>query len=172
MHQPGFDEILGELANELQVLGYDVNANQLKSSPDAKRALARQLLAHSPVVRNRPVSKKRRWPIGFGPVAVPPGTTITAIASPQILFRGEKLIDTSSTSDENQLFISSIVVGNVQQLPANSNPISVKAFSPGVLDNEMLFDTAQPAQQISFGIQNLGATTATWSACLFGHIAQ
>lgn len=163
----GADEILGAVQ---EILGASAaSSSAVQKSPAFAQALARRLAARSPMTKSVQPTKKRRWPIAFGPTAVPPSTTITATANPQVLYRGEKLINTGDTTN---LFISSLFVGNQQQLPSLGNPISVTAFGAGVLDNEMLFDTCQPALSITIQVQNLGTETQTWSMTLFGHIVQ
>jgi len=162
----GNDEILGAV---MEILGAGTSTGKLQSNPAFSQALARRVAARAPMTKSVQPTKKRRWPIAFGPTAVPPSTTITATANPQVLYRGEKLINTGDTTN---LFISSLFVGNQQQLPSLGNPISVIAFGAGVLDNEMLFDTCQPALAITIQVQNLGTLTQTWSMTLFGHIVQ
>jgi len=162
----GYDDILGAVQ---EILGATASTAGIQSSPAFAQALARRVAARAPMTKRVQPTKKRRWPIAFGPTAVPPSTTITATANPQVLYRGEKLINTGDTSN---LFISSLFVGNQQQLPSLGNPISVTSFAPGVLDNEMLFDTCQPALSITVQVQNLGTTTQTWAMTLFGHIVQ
>lgn len=167
------ETLLGEvheiLGNIQEILGVQASSQRIQGSPAFNSALARRVAARAPMLKTVQPTKKRRWPIAFGPVAVPPSTTITAVANPQVFYRGEKLINTGDTTN---LFISSLFVGNQQQLPSLGNPISVIAFSPQVLDNEMLFDTCQPALNVTIQVQNLGTTTQTWSMCLFGHIVQ
>ncbi len=163
----GYDEIMGAVQ---EILGAGASSAALQKSPAFTQALARRVAARAPMTKSVQPTKKRRWPIAFGPTAVPPSTTITATANPQVLYRGEKLINTGDTTN---LYISSLFVGNQQQLPSLGNPISVSAFAATVLDNEMLFDTCQPALAITIQVQNLGTTnTQTWSMTLFGHIVQ
>jgi hypothetical protein len=145
------------------------SSSALKQSPAFTQALARQMASRAPVVRTVTPTKKRRWPLGFGPTAIPPGMSVTADAKPQVLYRGEKLIN---TGDVTNLFIQNILVGNKPQLPSIGNPISVVAFGAGVLDNEMQFDTCDPALSISVQVQNVGTLTQTWHMCLFGHAVQ
>jgi hypothetical protein len=163
----GAHEILGAVH---EILGLNTSSSKVQGSPAFAQALARRVAARAPMTKQVQPTKKRRWPIAFGPSAVPPSTTITATANPQVLYRGEKLINTGDTTN---LYISSLFVGNQQQLPSLGNPISVLSFSPGVLDNEMLFDTCQPALSITIQVQNLGTVnTQTWAMTLFGHIVQ
>ncbi len=132
-----------------------------------QQAIARRLTQRAPVISQVKLTKKRRWPIAFGPTPVPPLTTITAVASPQAHFRGEKLINTGDTTG---LFMSGLYVGQKPQLPTFSNGIKMNVFSPNNLDSEMLIDTAKPDEQIMMQVQNIGSTTATWSMTLIGHI--
>lgn len=127
-------EILGAA---MEILGLGASSTSIKQSQAFKDAMARQLAHRAPVTRTVQPTKKRRWPIAFGPTPIPPGTTVTVTAAPQVLYRGEKLVN---TGDVTNLFISSMFVGNKPQLPSLGNAISVSAFAPTVLDNEMQFD--------------------------------
>lgn len=163
----GSEEILGEHHEILGALAAASDA--IKRSPSFQSALASRLAKRAPIVQKVAPTKKRRYVMGFGPTAVPPSTTVTAQAQPQVLFRGEKLVN---TGDVTGLFIQGMFVGNKPQLPTFQNAIAVSTFAGTVLDNEMLFDTCDPALFVTFQIQNTGATTATWAMSLFGHIVQ
>jgi hypothetical protein len=173
LHAGRTEQVLGSheeiLGAAMEILGVGASSTALKSSPAFKEALARQLARRAPVVRQVAPTKKRRWPIAFGPTGIPPNTTVTLTASPQVLYRGEKLVN---TGDATNLYISGMFVGNKPQLPSLGNSVSVSAFANTVLDNEMQFDTCDPALSITIQVQNIGATTYTASLTLFGHAVQ
>lgn len=161
----GHEEILGD-----EILGLlTEHSATIKGSPAFKSALAAKLARRAPIVQKIAPTKKRRYVMGFGPAVVPPSSTITAQAQPQVLFRGEKLVN---TGDSTGLFIQGMFVGNKPQLPTFQNAIAVSTFAGTVLDNEMLFDTCDPALFVTFQVQNTTAATATWAMSLFGHIVQ
>lgn len=163
----GHQEILGR-EEILGALG--LSTQQLKGGPTFQQALANKLARRAPVVQKVQPTKKRRYVMGFGPTTIPPSSTVTISAQPQVLFRGEKLIN---TGDSNNLFIAGMFVGNLPQLPTFGNQISVSTFAGTVLDNEMLFDTCDPALNVTFQVQNVSSTTTqTWSMSLVGHIVQ
>jgi hypothetical protein len=162
----GNEEILGRA---MEILGYPANSTSMLQSPAAKAAISAQLAHTRPILKHVPVTKKRVWPIAFGPTSIPPGQSVVATANPQVYFRGQKLIN---TGDDTGLYIQQITVGNQQQLPANTNPISVRSFDPGVLENAMKFDTCQPALTLSLQVANLDTATHLWSMTLFGTAAQ
>lgn len=156
----GMEEIVGAIMAAMP---------QLKKSPAFQQALANRVLKRAPVVQRVNPTKKRRFTLGFGPTAIPPLTTVTVQTQPQVLFRGEKLIN---TGDGAGLFLQGIFVGNLPQLPTFQSPISVLTYAGTVLDNEQMFDTCNPALFITFQVQNTTSATLTWSMSLIGHIVQ
>lgn len=156
----GAEEILGALG---------LSSSALKASPEFKKALAAKLAKRVALTERKPVTKKRRYTLGFGPATVPPGTTVTVQTRPQQLFRGEKLIN---TGDVTGLYLTGIFVGNDAQTPTFNSAISVKTYEGGVLDNEQMFDTCQPAIDITMQVQNISTATATFSMSLVGHLVQ
>jgi hypothetical protein len=154
----GHEEILGLLAAASQ---------QIKGGSAFQNALAQKLAKRAPIVQKVQPTKKRRWTIGFGPTVIPPSTTVTVQSQPQCLFRGEKLIN---TGDSTGVFIQGLFVGQKSQLPTFQNPIAVSTYAGGVLDNELMMDTCDPALFITFQVQNTSATlTATWAMSIIGH---
>ena len=153
----GAEEILGAMAEA---------SGKLKGSAAFRNALAAKLERRAPIVQKVQPTKKRRWTVGFGPEPIPPLSTKSVQAQPQVLFRGEKLIN---TGDVTGIFIQGLFVGQKSQLPTFQNPIAVATYSPGVLDNELMMDTCDPALFITFQVQNQTAATVTWSMSLIGH---
>lgn len=153
----GMQEILGALA---------ASAQKLQGSSAFQTALANKLARRAPIVQKVQPTKKRRWIVGFGPATVPPLTTVTVQSQPQCLFRGEKILN---TGDSVGLYVQGLFVGQKSQLPTFQNPIAVAAFGTGVLDNELLLDTCDPALFITWQIQNATGGTLTWSTSVVGH---
>lgn len=153
----GMEEILGAMAAASQ---------KIQGSSAFQAALANKLAKRAPIVQKVQPTKKRRWIVGFGPATVPPLTTVTVQSQPQCLFRGEKVLN---TGDVAGLFIQGLFVGQKSQLPTFQNPIAVAAFGTGVLDNELMLDTCDPALFITWQIQNTTSATLTWSSSIVGH---
>lgn len=164
----GHEEILG--AYEILGAALQASSQQVKGGSAFQSALANRVARRAPIVQKVQPTKKRRYTLGFGPTTIPPLSTVTVQTQPQVLFRGEKLIDTSVV--QAGLFIQGIFVGNKPQLPTFQSPIAVTTYAGGVLDNEQMFDTCDPALFITFQIQNITGATLTWSASLIGHIVQ
>ena len=152
----GAEEIVGAEA---------VSSSALRRSSAFKNALASAAERRAPIVQKVSPTKKRRWTVGFGPTAVPPASTVTIQAQPQALFRGEKLINTGDVG----LFIQGLFVGQKSQLPTFQNPIAVSTYAGGVLDNELMLDTCDPALFITMQIQNPSAATLTFAMSIVGH---
>lgn len=170
----GLEEIIGAAVRQViganpTLLGAGANSQALVQSPAFQQAVARNLARTRPIMQKTKISKKRVWPLAFGPTDIPAGQSTVATANPQVYFLGRKLIN---TGDVTGLYITQITVGNQQQLPANTNPISVRSFGENVLENAMKFDTCQPALTLSLTVANLDTETRTWSMTLFGIAAQ
>lgn len=153
-----------------EILGL-AGSTEIKSSSSFQAALAAHLARRTPSMQRVPLTKKRRWSIAFGPVTVPPLTTITAEAQPRVLYRGERFINTGDVTD---LFMTSLYVGSKSQFPAsNFSGIPIKAFSPGALPNGLMtLDTCEPESAIAVQIQNVGNVARTWAMTLFGIVVQ
>jgi hypothetical protein len=162
----GGEEILGD-----EILGAALAAasSRIKGSTAFQNALAARLAKRAPITQKVHPTKKRRWTIGLGPAAVPPSSTVTVQSQPQVLFRGEKLIN---TGDSTGLFIQGLFVGNKSQLPTFQSPIAVGTYAGGVLDNELMMDTCDPALFITVQVQNTSAATLTWAMSIIGHAVQ
>lgn len=163
-----FEEILGEdeILGAYEILGAEgVSSGAVRGSAAFKAALARNAERRAPIVQKVSPTKKRRWTVALGPDAVPPNSTVTFQVQPQTLFRGEKLINTGDSA----LFIQGLFVGQKSQLPTFQNPISVATYAPGVLDNELMMDTCDPALFITMQVQNRTADTLTFSMSIIGH---
>lgn len=158
----GSEEILGSD----EILGMLSSTGAIQSTPAFQAALANRYAKRAPVTQKVNPTKKRRWPVAFGPTGIPPNTTVTITVTPQCLFRGEKLLN---SGDATNLFLQTLTVGQKNQLPTNQNAISVSSFGAGVLDNEMLLDTCDPGLSIQLAVQNIGAVTYTFAMTIFGH---
>lgn len=163
----GGEEILG--SEEILGLVEALSSAKMKSGSAFQNALAARLAKRAPVTQRVTPTKKRRFTMGFGPATVPPLSTVTVQAQPQVLFRGEKIIN---TGDITGLYCQGLFVGNKPQLPTFQSAIAVATWSGNVLDNEQMLDTCDPALFVTFQIQNTTAATLTWSSSIIGHVVQ
>lgn len=159
----GRDEVTGSDYDVAQVLGA-----LAKSNPAAFSAAIQGRVAKSrPVVHNVAPVKARDWAMPFT-VYGTIGQSVTTTATPQCLFRAEKLVvnEIGSSTNGNGTTITSMLVGQKNQLPTTTGGISSSAFLQNSLGNGIKFDTCQPALTISFTVSFL--QTCTWQGTLFG----
>jgi hypothetical protein len=119
----------------------------------------------APLVSRVQPSRKKPWTVRFGPAAVPPGQTVSVSVQPQVLFRGEHLVN---VGDEDDLYIQGLFVGRKSQLPSFQNPIPVSTYRDSVMDSGHLFDTCDPALFITFQISNRGTVPRTFAMDMRG----
>lgn len=143
--------------------------------------LAQLAASETPVMRPRPMSRKRLWEAPLGPVYVPPNQTATATHQSSFFFRVENLIASDSQSGFGTL-ISAISVGQKNQMPVGATRgVPTFVHAPSALSRRghahgqdggyrLLWDTAQPAMTITVQITDIGVTPggSTWSGALFG----
>ena len=153
-------------------------AERVRANPNFQAALMQHLAKTQPILQTNPPTKKRRQPIGLTYSFTQTGTVNVSV-QPQCLFRGEKLIvsetySPSGASAANTTVINAIFVGNKSQFPTLQSSVPSSAFAAGVLDNEMLLDTCQPAIFIQFQVtcssgSPSSSTPIVWTATIFGH---
>jgi len=117
------------------------------------------------IMRQVPLKKTRSWALSFGPEAVPAGGRITITQRLQMLFRGEKIIN---TGDVDGLYIENIFVGARMQMPNNGGAISVGAFDNRSLSSELRMDTAQPGFDIAIAVRNAATDPRTFAVSIVG----
>jgi len=119
----------------------------------------------APVISRIQPTRKKPLTVRFGPAAVPPGQTVTVAVQPQVLFRGEQLVN---VGDEDDLYIQGLFVGRKSQLPSFQNPIPVSVYRESMMDSGQLFDTCDPALFITFQISNIGVVPRTFAMNMRG----
>ncbi len=120
-------------------------------------------------VVNRGLSRRRRYPLGFQPTNVAIAATLQIPASPQNLFRPERLVIPSDIAFD--LGVVDIKVGNASQL-VQSVEVPAAVFSEVAEDTNITFDTAEVGNQISVQIRNKSAAAVEFTAGLIGTIAK
>lgn len=115
----------------------------------------RSLLAmrHAAALEPRPLTRSREYAIGFNnaPVGIVGGNTSILTASPQVPFKGRRLIIPSDVAGALQ--INTLVVGKNPAL-VSASPVSARAFTEQGVGVDLNMDTAQIAQLISLSLTN------------------
>lgn len=121
---------------------------------------------HSAMVVPRQVTKAREYPLGFPTTTVAGGnTTATISASPQVPFRGRRLIIPSDIA--GAFLVNDLKVGKNSMFPT-SNPVPARAFTELGVGTDLNLDTAQISQLISLSVQNTSGSSQDFNACIIG----
>jgi hypothetical protein len=136
-----------------------------------QQALAAQVHPRVAAVTARSATRRREFPLGFdsGLVLIPAGGVASIPASPQVIFRGERLVVPSNIAAS--FFIVNIVVGKDSQQVAPA-PIPAVAFSEVGVGVRLMLDTAQPGVLITLQVQNISLVPARFYAALIGTVAE
>lgn len=109
----------------------------------------------------------RIWDLSFGPVSGAAGTTTVISVPPQCDFRGRKVIATDTGSPPGSgTRVMQLLVGQRLQRPTASGSTLATFFGPGVLGNEVRWDTCQRALSIAITISFV--QTCTFDMSVFG----
>jgi hypothetical protein len=127
-----------------------------------QRAAAMEMLKlrHAAALAPRPLMKSREYTLGFqnAPVTITSLNTQVLRASPQVPFKGRRLIIPSDVAGALQ--INQFVVGKNPVL-VSSDPVSARAYTEVGVGVDLNMDTAQIAQVISLSMtNNSGASVA------------
>ena len=118
---------------------------------------ARQLAGFNPTTfqYNPPAyNKARKVPMGFDSVtAIAPGVTATITQRPQVPFRPARLLIPSDIA--GAILVLDFKVGNKSQLAANGG-LPGRQFQEDATDSLLLLDTATPALDVTWIVQNIG----------------
>lgn len=123
---------------------------------EERYAASRPLLAKNP----RAIERLRDYTIDFGPMYSPAaGEVIELYATPQVPFRGEKIVATDTASPPGTgTMIQNVLVGNMLQRPANTMSLTA-FFAQQALGNGIKFDTTEPAITITVTVSFIQAVT-------------
>ena len=174
----GWTEIVGEqLRGGSTVAGlspkdaYDVLGEAINKSPAFAAYVAKRAAASRPVLHKTPFNKARDWQIdfptnGFGAFGLT-GTQCTMTATPQVHFRGEKVMatDTGSTAGMGTM-VSQLFVGQEAQRPSNQGATLTAFFAQNALGNGIKWDTCQRALTIALTVLYL--QDCTFFCTVFG----
>lgn len=99
-------------------------------------------------------NKARKVPMGFDSVtAIAPGATATITQRPQVPFRPARLLIPSDIA--GAILVQDFKVGNKSQLAANGG-LPGRQFQEDATDSLLLLDTATPALDVTWIVQNIG----------------
>ena len=164
----GLDDLLVGGAGNTEIVGAAAPAAQ--SAAAKKRAvLAKIAQRNAGAVVQRELDRRRRYPLGVVPTNVTAGSQSQIPASPQNLFRPERLVIPSDIAFE--LGVVDIKVGNVSQF-VQSAEVPAALFSEVAINTGVNFDTAEIGNQIAVTARNKSAATIEFSAGFVGTIAK
>lgn len=151
-----------------EIIGALVGAAQ-QGNPRAKAALAKIAQRNAGAVVQRDLDRRRRYPLGVVPTTITAGTQSQIPASPQNLFRPERLVIPSDIAFDAG--VVDIKVGNTSQF-VQSAEVPGALFSEVAINTGLNFDTAEIGNQISATIRNKSASSFEFSAGFVGTIAK
>lgn len=151
-----------------EIIGALVGAAQA-GNPKAKAALAKIAQRNAGAVVQRDLDRRRRYPLGVVPTSITAGTQASIAASPQNLFRPERLVIPSDIAFDSG--VVDVKVGNVSQF-VQSAEVPGALFSEVAINTGVNFDTAEIGNQISSVIRNKSGATFEFSAGYVGTIAK
>jgi hypothetical protein len=146
-----------------------VKAAARSGNLQAQATLRKLAMRNGGAVINRPLDRKRRYPLGFVPTDIIASNSQSIPAAPQNLFRPERLVIPSDISFD--VGVKDIKVGNQSQL-AQSVEVPGALFSEVAIDTQVTFDTAEVGNQISVDIRNKTAASLPFTAGLLGTVAK
>lgn len=164
----GAPDILVGGAGSSEIIGALVGAAQAGNAK-AQAALAKIAQRNSGAVVQRELDRRRRYPLGVVPTTITAGTQSQIPASPQNLFRPERLVIPSDNAFDAG--VVDIKVGNVSQF-VQSAEVPGALFSEVAINTGVNFDTAEIGNQISVTIRNKSGASFEFSAGFVGTIAK
>jgi len=148
-------------AGNTEIVGADSSARKQILEAVAER--------NAGAVIQRELDRRRRYPLGVVPTDINPGVQQQIPASPQNLFRPERLVIPSDIAFDSG--VVDVKVGNVSQF-VQSAEVPGALFSEVAINTGVNFDTAEIGNQISAVIRNKGAAAIEFSAGFVGTIAK
>lgn len=164
----GTSDILVGGDGSSEIIGALVGAAQAGNSK-AKAVIAKIAQRNAGAVVQRELDRRRRYPLGVVPTTITAGTQSQIPASPQNLFRPERLVIPSDIAFDAG--VVDIKVGNVSQF-VQSAEVPGALFSEVAINTGVNFDTAEIGNQISATIRNKSGASFEFSAGFVGTIAK
>ncbi len=143
---------------------------EIVGAANGQQAALKQIaMRNAGAVVQRELDRRRRYPLGVVPTSVTAGSQSQIPASPQNLFRPERLVLPSDIAFD--LGIVDIKVGNVSQF-VQSTEVPGALFSEVAINTGVNFDTAEIGNQIALTARNKSGATIEVSAGFVGTIAK
>lgn len=197
-HMPGYDILGGSIGYDPTLIGDDpdalLEALSVSGAPDllvggdgsseiigalvgaaqagnqkARAVVAKIAQRNAGAVVQRELDRRRRYPLGVVPTTITAGVQSQIPASPQNLFRPERLVIPSDIAFDSG--VVDIKVGNVSQF-VQSAEVPGALFSEVAINTGVNFDTAEIGNQISATIRNKSGASIEFSAGFVGTIAK
>jgi hypothetical protein len=174
------DDMLGEIMGEMDgdaILSGDHSDGALmgemlglfrrhKKHAKAKNYLRAKKASDGKLLKELRPNKWRRQPLGFVQLAVPAAGTVTVTATPQNVFKGQRL--TIPAVIGVNFVINSLFVG-VQNQFVGAGAIPAITFAENAVGEDLNMDTAQIGNTITMNVTNLdGAAAHDFRASLTG----
>lgn len=136
-----------------------------------RNAIAARVAARSAaIVREKPPTESREYPMGFDTVGtVAAGANVQIISRPQVTFRPERLVIGGAIAAS--FLVNDIKVGKNSQL-TNSAALPGDAFAPTAFGVRLRMDTAQVSMDVVLDVTNISAGALRFNAALFGKAIQ
>ena len=157
------DALIGGAGNT-EIVGADSSQNNMR-----RQILESVAERNAGAVIQRELDRRRRYPLGVVPTDINPGVQQQIPASPQNLFRPERLVIPSDIAFDSG--VVDVKVGNVSQF-VQSAEVPGALFSEVAINTGVNFDTAEIGNQISAVIRNKSASSFEFSAGFVGTIAK
>jgi hypothetical protein len=164
----GMPDLLVSGDGSSEIIGALVGAAQ-SGNQKAKAVVAKIAQRNAGAVVQRELDRRRRYPLGVVPTTITAGTQSQIPASPQNLFRPERLVIPSDVCFDAG--VVDIKVGNTSQF-VQSAEVPGALFSEVAINTGVNFDTAEIGNQISATIRNKSASSFEFSAGFVGTIAK
>ena len=130
-------------------------------------ALHALAMRHAAALTPRALSKSREYTMGFAgaPVAIAGGAVANLKASPQVPFKGRRLIIPSDVA--GALIILNLIVGKNPVL-VSADAVAARAFTELGVGVDLNMDTAQISQVINLSLQNTSGATVSVVPTMIG----
>jgi hypothetical protein len=174
----GWDQIIGEhLTGAVTQTGnnapYDILGELVAKSPAFRKYAEQRIAATRPVISQTPMSAERDWQVDIGPIDGNAGDVVTLTSTPQVLFRGEKVMATDQSASPSagpagyNTRITQIFVGQKSQRPANAGATLTAFFANTALGNGIRWDSCERGLAISVTVSFINDST-TFNMTVFG----
>jgi hypothetical protein len=134
-------------------------------NPMARLAMAQKIARSRALMASRGPTKSREYPLGFGPITIPPGAVSVVPAQPQVPFRADRLVIPSDIA--GGLLVQDVRVGKNSQFAA-AGAVPARVFDERGVGVRLRGDTAQVSQIISISAQNVTLANIVFTAAIIG----